>query len=109
MTRLTLVSQHINIFLACLEDKLISNTITAAGRHGHMATCHQPPATTFNFQLLTFYSAASCWLLAAGITRPLVTRAANDPSVVTITEKAPTRAFSWLKASISAFTCKTLC
>ena len=27
----------------------------------------------------------------------------------TITEKAPTRAFSWLKAPTSAFTFKTLC
>ena len=35
-------------------------------------------------------------------------RAANDPSVFTITEKAPTRAFSWLKAHTSAFTFKTL-
>ena len=34
--------------------------------------------------------------------------AANDPSVLTITEKAPTRAFSWMKASSSAFTFKTL-
>ena len=33
---------------------------------------------------------------------------ANDPSVVTITEKAPTRAFSWLKAPTGAFTFKTL-
>ena len=36
----------------------------------------------------------------------------NDPSVsqsvFTITEKAPTRAFSWLKAPTSAFTFKTL-
>ena len=31
-------------------------------------------------------------------------RAANDPSVFTITEKAPTRAFSWLKAYSSSFT-----
>ena len=30
--------------------------------------------------------------------RYLVSRAANDPSVFTITEKAPTRAFSSLKA-----------
>ena len=30
-------------------------------------------------------------------------------SVFTITEKAPTRAFSWLKAPTSAFTFKTLC
>ena len=46
----------------------------------------------------------------AGFVRSQVmqVRAANDPSVVTITEKAPTRAFSWLKAPISAFTCKTL-
>ena len=38
--------------------------------------------------------------------------AANDPSVsnlvFTITEKAPTRAFSWSKAPKSAFTLKTL-
>ena len=30
-------------------------------------------------------------------------------SIGTITEKAPTRAFSWLKAPTSAFTFKTLC
>ena len=40
-----------------------------------------------------------CWLLAS---------AANDPSVsqsvFTITEKAPTRVFSWLKTPTSAFT-----
>ena len=35
-------------------------------------------------------------------------RAANDPSVFKITEKAPTRAFSWLKVPTSAFTFKTL-
>ena len=38
--------------------------------------------------------------------------AADDPSVshsvFTITEKAPTRAFSWLKVPTSAFTFKTL-
>ena len=38
----------------------------------------------------------------------LNTRAVNDPSVFTITGKAPTRAFSWLKAPTSAFTFKTL-
>ena len=32
--------------------------------------------------------------------RKLISRAANDPSVFTITEKAPTRAFSWLKALV---------
>ena len=37
-----------------------------------------------------------------------IIRAANDPSVFTITKKAPTRAFSWLKAPTSAFTFKTL-
>ena len=36
------------------------------------------------------------------------TRAANDPSVFTITEKAPTRAFFWFKAPNSSFTFKTL-
>ena len=31
-------------------------------------------------------------------------RAANDPSVFTVTEKDPTRAISWLKVPTSAFT-----
>ena len=39
----------------------------------------------------------------------VVSRAANDPSVFTITERAPFRAFSWLKAPTSnAITFKTL-
>ena len=32
----------------------------------------------------------------------------TDPTGCTITEKAPTRAFSWLKAATTAFTFKTL-
>ena len=35
-------------------------------------------------------------------------RAVNDLSVFIITERAPTRAFSWLKVSTSAFTLKSL-
>ena len=35
-------------------------------------------------------------------------RAANDSSVFTIIEKAPTRTFSWLKAATTTFTFKTL-
>ena len=38
----------------------------------------------------------------------IVSRAANNPSVFTITEKAPTWAFSWLKGTTIAFTLKTL-
>ena len=38
----------------------------------------------------------------------LITRAANNPSVFTIMENAPTKAFSWLKAPASTFTFKTL-
>ena len=38
----------------------------------------------------------------------IVTRAANDPSVFTITEKAPTRAFSGLKVPTRTFTFKTI-
>ena len=33
----------------------------------------------------------------------------NVPEDFTITEKAPTRAFSWLKAATTALTFKTLC
>ena len=37
-----------------------------------------------------------------------VKRSIGSTTVCTITEKAPTRAFSWLKAPTSAFTFKTL-
>ena len=37
-----------------------------------------------------------------------LTSAADDPSVLTITEKAPTRALSWLKGATTDFTFKTL-
>ena len=37
------------------------------------------------------------------------TRSIGSTTGCTITEKAPTRAFSWLKAPTSAFTFKTLC
>ena len=46
------------------------------------------------------------------ITIIIISAVKNDPSVpqsvLTITEKAPIRAFSWLKATTSAFTFKTL-
>ena len=38
----------------------------------------------------------------------MVIRAANDPSVFTVTEKARTRAFSYFKAPTSVFTFKAL-
>ena len=38
-----------------------------------------------------------------------VKRSIGSKTGCTITEKAPTRAFSWLKAHTSAFTFKTLC
>ena len=38
----------------------------------------------------------------------LPTSVANDPLVFTIMEKAPTRAFSWLKTPTKAFTFKTM-
>ena len=46
--------------------------------------------------------------------RRAATRASNEPSRrlcedFTITEKVPTRAFSWLKVPTNAFTFKTLC
>ena len=56
----------------------------------------------------------SCWaaLPGDGSSSLVQTSAADDPmvshSVFTITEKAPTRAFSLLKAPTSAFTFKTL-
>ena len=48
--------------------------------------------------------AQAAWvlLIAVGIVRAPAIRAANDPSVLTITKKAPTMAFSWLKVNIPA-------
>ena len=40
-------------------------------------------------------------VIGAGVVK---VRAANDPSVFTVMEKAPTKAFSWLKVPTSAFT-----
>ena len=38
------------------------------------------------------------WLGVILLRSRVMSRAANDPSVITITEKAPAKAFSWLKA-----------
>ena len=54
----------------------------------------------------------SLWLSLPGGEQEFVVLC-SDPSVLqpvfTITEKAPTRAFSWLEGPTSAFTFKTLC
>ena len=49
------------------------------------------------------------WILATMtyLVCSVVSRAANDPSVFTITEKAPTMTLSWLTAPTSIFTFKT--
>ena len=53
-----------------------------------------------------------CCITELQVAESVLIRAADDLSVsqsfFTITEKAPTRAFSWLKVSTSAFTFKTL-
>ena len=59
--------------------------------------------------LYWFHLYISCWIwkvkhvLVIRSRAKLFCRAANDPSVFTITEKALSRAFSWLKAPTSAF------
>ena len=64
----------------------------------------------FFFHQLIFSQVASSVAMSTLSTREVsaICRPANDPSVFTITEKAPTRAFSWLKAPSSAFTFKAL-
>ena len=47
-------------------------------------------------------------LLPGGLLHSAVKRSIGSTTCCTITEKAPTRAFSWLKAPTSAFTFKTL-
>ena len=44
----------------------------------------------------------------SGVAVELQTKVPGDFTIDTITEKAPTKAFSWFKAATSAFTFKTL-
>ena len=48
-------------------------------------------------------------MLLGGVMCSAANRSIGSTTGCTITEKAPTRAFSWLKAPTSAFTFKTLC
>ena len=48
-------------------------------------------------------------IVPAALVISAANRSIGSTTGCTITEKAPTRAFSWLKASTSAFTFKTLC
>ena len=64
--------------------------------------------------LAVFYSTPACYLAAlhgAGLAWPAKQASASKSSIrrFVITEKAPTRAFSWLKAATTDFTFKTLC
>ena len=59
--------------------------------------------------LVTAAQAGESWkTILVSILVPQIDPSVPQP-VFTITEKAPTRAFSWLKAPTSAFTFKTLC
>ena len=62
--------------------------------------------STLHFQTPTLFNLNSALVTASQ--GWMQDRAANDPSVVTIIKKAPTKVFSWLKAPSSAFTSKTL-
>ena len=71
------------------------------------------PGSRYNYLYLELWSRLDQRLPATNIRRPtwrLESRAANDPSVFIITEKASSRAFFWLKAPSSAinYTSKTL-
>ena len=52
------------------------------------------------------YPLSQCLTL---ISNSAVKRSIGSTTGCTIREKAPTRAFSWVKAAITAFTFKTLC
>ena len=69
---------------------------------------HFPLSRLPMVQLLTSRSWQVRPCIAATKTSSYTEEAKNDPSVLTITKKALTRAFSQLKAPTSAFTLKTL-
>ena len=63
------------------------------------------------FRLLQIYNAAAAEQRESPVRGPAasaVKRSIGSTTGCTITEKAPTRAFSWLKAPTTAFTFKTL-
>ena len=51
----------------------------------------------------------ACTLGHVSLSTSAANRSIGSTTGCTVTEKAPTRAFSWLKAPTSAFTFKTLC
>ena len=87
-----------------------------AGRSAGTATCRPTTRSRGPWWPSTGPGWGGCWwppgTSTPGSSSSPRTSAAYDPSVsqsvFTITEKAPTRAFSWLKAPTSAFTFKTL-
>ena len=61
----------------------------------------------FTFTSLVEFEKLNMFWLLDHVPNFSIDRAANDPLAFAITEKALTRAFSWLKVPTSAFTFKT--
>ena len=107
--------------LQCAVNKMCSRISSDTGRvsvrkHFHFIAQYftQHYVATFYFTVIhiVFWGIAARFAPTAWMPESdgatIWARAANDPSDFTITENAPTRAFSWLKAPTGAFTFKTL-
>ena len=80
-----------------------------APSHTHLAR-QKAAMTAAPWSSVVSRSAATMWRLCTWAARWRVRSSASKSSIrrFVITEKAPTRAFSWLKAATTAFTFKTL-
>ena len=62
----------------------------------------------YDRHLIEFMTAQQPWIWWLQATQSWVVLQTTNQRICTITEKAPTRVFSWLKAATTAFTFKTL-
>ena len=93
----------INLKIIPAIAKCIANNWAGGGR------CQAGPRCLQLLHLFSLCSSQVMSLMHYLSTILVQISAANDSSVFTITEQAPTKAFSWLKAPTCTFTLKTLC
>ena len=74
--------------------------ISSEGQEKMVSTGGDPRSATAN--------SGWCGWTASAVTPPPVLRNLRGDNTVSITEKAPTRAFSWMKVATTTFTFKTL-
>ena len=81
-----------------LQESLSTDPLLPRSPSGGSLASPIPPPSLYTDHVLPLNPASLHSAASAARCAIAATRATNDPSVFTITEKAPTRALSWLKA-----------